>query len=131
MPDFISAWLGKEAYKHPAFFLVAILLMGSVAGLVINPFVMAEDFNTFKASNDKRLKGLEQKICDVDKTVKNESLEGQLRSIESDIWKLERLVENEQSNGRDEERLGELRSDKGALNRKLEALAQDEKCITN
>lgn len=131
MPDFISAWLGKEAYKHPVFFLVAILLTGSLAGLIINPFVMAEDFKTFKASNDDRLQGLEQKICDVDKSVKNESLEQQVRSIESDIWKLERLVDTEQSNGRDEERLGQLRSDKGALNRKLEALMRENNCISN
>ena len=131
MPDFISAWLGKEAYKHPAFFLVAILLTGSMAGMFINPFVMAADFKTFKVANDARLQGLEQKICDVDKSVKNESLEQQLRSIESDIWKLERLVDTEQSNGRDEERLGKLRSDKGALARKLDALTRESKCITN
>jgi hypothetical protein len=120
VPSFMQDWLEKEAYKHPVFFLVAIISMGMMGGMWFNPFVMADDFHSFQENSEQRLGKLEVAVCTVQNTIEKTSLEAQLRDVSTEIFQLERIVSAHEATPRDIDRLDDLRNEKEALDRRIE-----------
>lgn len=128
MSDVLSKWLSLEAYKHPAFFLLSLISVGIGAGMLANPFVMANDFNSFEGRTNVRLESLEVAVCTVQFSIEKSGLNSQLRAVESEIFQLEGAIEAGTSTARDKIRLVNLKSDKGQLGRDLNILMQREGC---
>lgn len=128
MTDFFSKWFASEVIKHPAVLMFGLIFVGGVAGVTFNPFVLAVDFAGHEEEIEGRFGDVEQAICGVRKDIRVESLDQQLRAVESDIWKLERIINAGEGSDFDEHQLDKMRSDLGKLKRKLEQAGRESRC---
>lgn len=128
IPTFLQDWLEKEAYKHPAFFMVAIISFGAVGGVWFNPFVVASDFQAYQQTTGSRLSKLEVAVCTVQDTIEKTSLESQMRDVSTEIFQLERIVAAQDATERDKDRLDDLRNDMKELDTRMEEYLRRREC---
>lgn len=140
MPEFLSKWMTAEAIKHPAMLFLMIIIGAGSAGFILNPFVMAEDYEQFQSATQqelsslrettqqelKELKGKMQRIdravCEVKYSGDVNALEQSIASAESEIFDLQRRENASNATALDLERLDKQRTRLGKLQRQLSEL---------
>jgi hypothetical protein len=132
MPDGqVAQEIYKDILKHPIAIALATMLFGGGAGLIVQPFVLASDFNVH-VSEFKELRGEIKKLganqCVFRKELTQYTIEGTLRTNEKEMYELEGVIESGEATERDRLRLRNLQAEKAKLERQLTALTQVPAC---
>lgn len=110
MPSFMSEFI-KEAYKHPIFSLLVALALGGWITFSFTHFAFASDVQLLKAE-----------VRDISVSFERGRLESRVHNLESEIFSLERAVDDKTARDRDYQRLARLRSELGSAKRELQRL---------
>lgn len=129
MTDFLSQWISKEALKHPALIILLIIAASGAAGFMANPFVLAEDYDKFKAVTERELGLLKNKmglidnsLCALQYSGQVNAIEQQIVTVEQEVYDLQRRESSGQAEQRDLERLDGQKSRLQQLQRKMDDL---------
>lgn len=132
MNEILSQWLTKEILKHPAVLFFGLVLGSGGAGFLLNPFVLAEDYQQFQQATKEEMKELKQKmnqvdnsLCRLDYTSNINATEQKIIAAEQEVFALERLESSGEAEERDLKRLDEQRSTLRRLTDELRELRRN------
>lgn len=105
----------KEAHKHPFFSLLVAFTLAFWIPFSMSHFAIAEDTTRSISDNTKILSSIK-----ID--MKKNSLENEIRYIESEMFGLESALDKGEATDREVKRLSDLKSDFGRVSRELQTI---------
>lgn len=115
----LSDVMANAAITHPAAFLAGLILLPFIAatgiGATLMPWTLKSSFDNHIVTANKQLKTLRVGQCDSANASAIFSIEAQLRTIDQERWALQGLLESQQANARDRDRLGALNIERDSI----------------
>ncbi len=112
----------KAIHRHPLFNLTLAVALLVFVNFSLKYFAYAEEVEANKLAVDIKLLSLDDRISSLDKTLKRNHLEQQLRMLESDVMQWERLLSQGAATDQQHEWLIRLRTDLSHTKRQLQRL---------
>jgi len=109
-----SGVVGKFLELHPNVVLLLILITGGTGGVVLNPFVLSQEYQQDQTDNARRLSSVEYELCQFRNQQARANADATIRQLNALIWDLQRAVDTEglAAEMRDIRMLNDARSDK-------------------
>lgn len=111
--------MANAAITHPAAFLAGIIILPFIdatgIGATMTPWALKSSFDEHIVTANKQLKALRVGQCESSNASAIFSIEAQLRTIDQERWALQGLIETQQVNSRDRDRLGALNIERDSI----------------
>lgn len=135
MDEDLRPVLYRDMLKHPTAVTILTLFFGGGTGMLVQPFVLASEFDKHIENADRNfaelrgeIRKLGQNQCAFRKELNQYTLEGYIRVAEKEIYELDSLLAKEEATDRDKLRLSTVRLEKEKLQRSLLELSRLPEC---